>query len=82
MPPDQLDQVVLFEVIIKFDDGTVNCSSPKPNREAAITAARWIIREWKHKNTLPPGRQQTDREAIELWAIGEEVESSEWLYAG
>jgi len=80
LPPDQLNQAVSFEAIIRFDDGTVNCSSPHPTREAALLAARWLLREWKHKDTLPPAYQQTAIEADELWAIGEEVESSEWLY--
>lgn len=80
LSPDQLDQAVFFEAVIKFDDGTVNCSNPKPNREAAIAAARSIIREWKHRDTLPPAYQQTTREAEEVWAIEEEVESSEWIY--
>lgn len=78
LPPDQLDQAVWFEAIIRFDDDTVNYSTPQPTREAAIIAARRIIKEWKHKETLPPGRQQTNLEAEALWVIGEEVESSEW----
>lgn len=80
LPADQLDQAVWFEVVIRFDDGTVNCSSPKSSRTAAIIAAIWIIKDWESKKTLPPGRQQTTLEAESLWAIGEEVEFSEWLY--
>ena len=79
LSPEQLDDVRMFEAIVKFDDGTVNCSSPKRTRQAAIAAGRWMIREYKDKDTLPPGRQQTARESEELWAIGEEVESSEYL---
>lgn len=79
LPPDQLEQAVWFEAIIRFDDGTVNCSSPQPTRSAAIVAARWLVKNWKHRDTLPAAYRQTTRSAEELWAIGEEVESSEWL---
>ena len=79
LEPEHLEDLVTFEAVIKFSDGSVRVAGPKFSRSAVIAAAHNLIKECQPKETLPPACRQSAREAAELWAIGEEVESSEWL---
>lgn len=74
--PSSPPEVVYFEPIIKFDNGHVLTGLPYPTRTEALAAARKLA-DWKYGRVC-----QSPKEAAELWQVGDEVESFEFLSLG